>query len=69
MTENSTHLTTDEDESMQTETFHLSGDEDTEIHYSMSDPKLTNVTDEQRLNHFVIYLNDPTVTVQTTIST
>ena len=69
MAANSTELMMDKDEPMQTEPIYLSGEENTETQYPMSDQELRNEKDEQWLNQIVINPNDPTNTVQNTIPT
>ena len=54
---------------MQTDSIYLSNDEDTATQYLMSDQVLSNDSDEQRLNQFVIQPKDTTDTFQVTILT
>ena len=67
MTEGSSHYMIDEDEPMQLEPMYLSSDDDTETQNPMSNQERTHDNDEQNLNQFVIYLKNPTDTVQIAI--
>ena len=66
MADNSTQLTMDVDEPMQTEPIYWSGDEDTDSK-SHARTRLTNSSGEKDLEHFVIQPIDPTDTIQVTV--